>query len=219
MLTWILLGLLGVFTYLQIGYWLGRLQWRVWYADRKPRALAWLLFPATMTTEVYEEAWNFEYWCRGTIISSYHSEKKNYLRIKALCWPLSIAFNLITFVVVPAFILGVGVAVGSWMLLRFLWNILTTFGALLIEGPGRLVDACTRHREKNPDKETPPNEVPQAAQPASPPNKDAERAEEFRTLTAEREKIEDRLTRLRLEDTADHPDPYRDVAQESRLKS
>lgn len=102
MFTYILLGLLGLAVYLQIGRLIGKLSWWVWQEEDwttagLPKLFASLLFPITFTFR--------NDWCDRTdaaplgpsipLFEDLDEGKTIYLLVMAVFWPLKLALNAI----------------------------------------------------------------------------------------------------------------------------
>ena len=112
------LSLILVFGYLQTGYWLAKLSWKVWHERETPGVLGYILFPLSAATKVG--------YGPGTTAAPIHefSDHERYELWMAVCWPLKVSWNAMALIILGLF----GICLGASATLK-----------LLVFGPEQLV--------------------------------------------------------------------------------
>ena len=237
MLSHILIALVSIFVYLQIGYWYARLQWWSWYVNGpKNSIVATFLFAVSTFGNFIDDPANET---QEPLVSYFKKEEptsyKRFIAMNALLWPIFLGLSLFTIVALyPIFSVLIGLKFGlkiGWRdtgkYLKYLWFAVTEGPEMLfrtvytrLRAPrGQLVDH-TGVRVETTD-ELP---VPDLS---SVEGRNATRLKEYRELCAKKlvlgndiTQVEERITTLEAEDDADNAgDAYRDAANQLRYRA
>lgn len=191
MLTALLIAA-GVVTYLNIGYWWGRLSWKTWREQRRSFS-SFLCFPASHITDTVGDGSSNTLLDKAPVAN--FDDDKNYTTVMAFVWPAKLAWNTV-FCAIGA-IFEFGVLIGR-----------SCYKPFQLVGPikpfRRLVSICTspiatlsKLRSILPKRQ--PKKLPP---PLPEPNEFS--VDEYHNLLVERDKIDARLKELE-----DHPDRKR----------